>query len=61
MGDTIPAAPAYGDLVGVRDVEWLPVHLLLADDNGLVDARRDRMTRIDRPDQFALALIPPGE
>ena len=58
------AAGEGGDedqLVGGRDVEELPVHLLLVDEDGLRYAAGDRVGRGHGPDQLDLGVVAPGQ
>src|SRR5947199_72391 len=45
------------ELVGRRDVEVFDVQLVMRDDDRLRDAGRDRVGRIDGPDDLALAAL----
>ena len=48
-------------LVGRRDRERLAVHLLRVDHDRVRHAGRDRVRRVDRPDQLALAFVAPAQ
>ena len=46
-------------LVGLRDVEPLSVHLLVRDDDLLVQALHNRMARVDHPQDLLLSVLSP--
>src|SRR5690606_13508592 len=49
------------ELVGGGDVEHLPVHLLLGDDDRVRHAAGDRVGAVDGPDPLLLALVAPQQ
>jgi len=68
----LPGASAAEDLtaaerrdedqfVGTRNIEELPIHLLLLDDDRVRDSLSDRMRRVYGPNQLTVDLPPPAE